>query len=134
MDVFLEFEPVETSSPHLRLDGVATSGRYVDNNGNNQDSMGSYGGSVTAEYRAIPFRIALQVGKIKGTEFFFVAAYQRDLFVYDYQGTTNTSGLAWGDARYRTMGKWCQMQTLNLMQSSGTLTLTGLRLIGMKRP
>ena len=136
MDVFLEFKPIEMPGVYLRLDGVATNGKYADKNGNNRDTRGVYGSFVTAAYGVIPLRIALQVGEILGTEFFFAVAYQRDLWVYDYMGTTNMSGTAWGDSRYKTLGKWCQMQTLNLAPSSGgdQLTLTGLRLIGMKRP
>lgn len=134
MDVFLEADIVKQSgSVSLRLDGVSTTGSYYYQSGNS-GVMGYFLSSLSEEYDTTPFRLALRVIKEKDTEFYVAAVYLREPFYRSYQGTINVETNP--DASYggKTKGRWCKMHSLDLAVSSGTLSWSNIRLIGMKRP
>ena len=137
MDVFLEIEPTVMKQVYLRADDNSTSGNYRDYNSNKQAHLGMYGSSMGAESDAEPLRIALKVGRIQDTAYFYVVACYREPWISDYGGNVSMGGTdSLSNHAYRTYGKWCTMQTLNLATSSVTsmLSWTNIRLIGMKRP
>lgn len=134
MDVFLEADIVKQSgSVSLRLDGVSTTGSYY-YQGGNATVMGYFLSSLSEEYDTTPFRLALRVIKEKDTEFYVAAVCLWEPFYHSYQGTINVETSP--DASYggKTRGRWCKMQSLDLAVSSGTLSWSNIRLIGMKRP
>ena len=132
MDVFLELEPTVMKQVKLRLDGVATNGSYCDDNANKQTYLGAFGNTSNS---TVPLRIALGVGRITGTEFFFASACYREPWLTDYNGNTNMVGVSQlSDHAYLTRGAWCRMQTLDLAPNSGTVSWSNVRLLGMRRP
>lgn len=140
MDIFLEFKPIVMRQLYLRLDGVATTGRYKDYNSNSQTQLGIYGTTASAEYDVTPFRIALKAGRIQDTEYFWATACYWEPWVYTYTGTVNMDGTSsLRDHAYKTYGKWCKMQTLDFTPTSGNsstyiVSWSNIRLIGIKAP
>lgn len=134
MDVFLEADIVKQSGQvSLRLDGVSTSGKYYYQSGNSS-VMGYFLSSISEGYDLTPFRLALRVIKEKDTEFYVAAVYLREPFYNSYGGTVNVITSPDADYGGRTSGRWCKMQSLDFAVSSGTLSWSNIRLIGMKRP
>ena len=134
MDVFLEADIVKQDGQvNLHLDGVSTAGSYY-YQGGKTNVMAFLLSSFSGDYDLTPFRLALRVIKEKDTEFYVAAIYLRDPFYSSCGGLVNIITQPTVEYGGRTNGRWCKMQSLDFAVSSGTLSWSNIRLIGMKRP
>ena len=118
MDLYLEFKALTDCGFSVLVDGNSTNGNYRTPGDGSKDYL------TSVRFMAGGFgRIGLMVAPHQEAGYFSALAYQKELALFattSIYGYGTWKGPADPADSNRVFGKWCQMQTLDLVSSPGT--------------